>query len=84
MNDSAFKAVQACCRPAAGLQPWNSLLLAINLDPQSLMVGSQLGLQKRPRQWLGKRSAAICIIHLQVVILVIILCALASGQHPYY
>ncbi len=32
--------LKACCTPTAGQQPWNSLLLALTSDPQSLNVGS--------------------------------------------
>jgi hypothetical protein len=50
---------QACSGPAEGIQPWNSLLLALSSDPQSLIVGSQLVLQERGLEWLGGQSAAI-------------------------
>jgi hypothetical protein len=59
---------KACCTPTAGPQPWNSLLLALTSDPQSLFVGSELGLQERAVEWLGQRSAAIRYLQLRDVI----------------
>ncbi len=54
--------------PSAGPQPWNLLLLALTLDPQSLSVGSQHALQERAAKWLGKQSAAIHNLNLHVMI----------------
>ena len=53
---------------SAGPQPWNSLLLALTSDPQSLFVGSELGLQERAVERLGQRSAAIRYLQLRDMI----------------
>jgi hypothetical protein len=83
MNYSAFE----LCRPIVVLlhiiavrlpdiPTWNSLLLALSSDPQRLIVRSQLGLQERALQWLGKWSAMIHNIQQQIVT-----CVLVSGQN---
>ena len=73
---------KACCTPSVSLQPRNSLHLALTSDPQSLSVGSHLGLQERAVKWRGKQNTAIHNLHPHVMICWIWLCALASEQYP--
>jgi hypothetical protein len=62
--------------PVPDIPTWNSFLLALSSDLQRLIVRSQLGLQERALQWLGKWSAMIRNIQQQIVT-----CVLVSGQY---
>ncbi len=53
---------KACCTPTAGPQPRNSLLLALTSDTQSLIFGSERGLQESlsAGQWIGQWTGMEC------------------------
>ncbi len=75
MNHSALDSQQAFRGHAEGLQK-ELAPFGTSLDPQSLISGSQLGLQDQVLERLGGRIAAIRNIHLHVMICCIRLCEL--------
>ncbi len=89
MNYSALDLMHTCRRQAARILQGQCMPTAVELAPfgtyfgsQSLIVGSEVGLQEHTVEWQGQRSAVIRYLHLHVMNHCIRICALASVQYP--